>query len=346
MANTKKTNKKKISKKRVDQKNKRNLFIAILMILCTGIVLTVTTYAWFTANRNVTVDGIDVNVAAVQGLQLSVDAQNWKAAVDRYDIIGAEWDENAGLRVTNHVPENMVPVSTVGTITDGKMEMFKGTILTDSGNYILTADRVNESKDTTEFVAFDLFFQYFGEDTTPVALSLTDSSVSSLGNRGIQNAARVAFIKLGHAATGTAAKDLQALNTVTEKKIWEPNSDTHTLSGQKNALDVYGKNVTETSPDRLSYLGVKLLFSSDYKMPLSPTTEEQLSYFEEVKTIEDGGILFATKANNVNPGEIFTLEPGVTKIRFYMWVEGQDVDCENNASGDQLTYSLKFSIPE
>ena len=27
-----------------------------------------------------------------------------------------------------------------------------------------------------------------------------------------------------------------------------------------------------------------------------------------------------------------------------MWVEGQDVDCENNASGSSLAYNLQFSV--
>ena len=27
-----------------------------------------------------------------------------------------------------------------------------------------------------------------------------------------------------------------------------------------------------------------------------------------------------------------------------MWIEGQDVDCENDASGSDLSYNLQFSI--
>ena len=30
-------------------------------------------------------------------------------------------------------------------------------------------------------------------------------------------------------------------------------------------------------------------------------------------------------------------------MRIYMWIEGQDVDCENNASGGDLTFNLQFS---
>ena len=42
--------------------------------------------------------------------------------------------------------------------------------------------------------------------------------------------------------------------------------------------------------------------------------------------------------------KVFTLQPGITKVRVYMWVEGQDVDCEDHASGSALTYNLQFSI--
>ena len=38
-----------------------------------------------------------------------------------------------------------------------------------------------------------------------------------------------------------------------------------------------------------------------------------------------------------------TLPQGVTKIRVYLWVEGNDVDCENNASGSNITYNIVLS---
>ena len=41
--------------------------------------------------------------------------------------------------------------------------------------------------------------------------------------------------------------------------------------------------------------------------------------------------------------EIFNLRAGITKIRVYMWVEGQDVDCENNASIGNMSLNLQFS---
>ena len=43
---------------------------------------------------------------------------------------------------------------------------------------------------------------------------------------------------------------------------------------------------------------------------------------------------------------LMQLSRGVTKIRIYMWVEGQDVDCENNASGGNIEFNLGFTIVE
>ena len=42
--------------------------------------------------------------------------------------------------------------------------------------------------------------------------------------------------------------------------------------------------------------------------------------------------------------KIFTLTAGITKVRVYMWIEGQDVDCENTASGTDISYNLQFTI--
>ena len=41
--------------------------------------------------------------------------------------------------------------------------------------------------------------------------------------------------------------------------------------------------------------------------------------------------------------QVVRLEAGVTKIRVYMWIEGQDVDCENNASGTDISYNVQLS---
>ena len=44
--------------------------------------------------------------------------------------------------------------------------------------------------------------------------------------------------------------------------------------------------------------------------------------------------------NNI---EAFNLRSGISKYRIYMWIEGQDVDCENNASFGNMAFNLQFT---
>ena len=41
--------------------------------------------------------------------------------------------------------------------------------------------------------------------------------------------------------------------------------------------------------------------------------------------------------------KLFDITPGITKIRVYMWVEGQDIDCINEASGTNIKFNLQLS---
>ena len=51
----------------------------------------------------------------------------------------------------------------------------------------------------------------------------------------------------------------------------------------------------------------------------------------------------STPKNNMTNNKLLTLNPAITKLRIYMWVEGQDVDCENNASYGDISFNLEFT---
>ena len=51
----------------------------------------------------------------------------------------------------------------------------------------------------------------------------------------------------------------------------------------------------------------------------------------------------STKANATKQ-KLVTLKPGVTKMRIYMWIEGQDIDCYTGASGTYLNWDLQFQV--
>ena len=326
---------------RKERKRRRKLFLALIMILLLVATLGTATYAWFTANRTVTVEAINVNVSTSQGLQISTDATNWKSIVTNNDITTANWTG-----VVNQLPSGsntLSPVSTVGTVdSNGYMEMFKGTVETNAstGNNTLIASKSTETggtdKDKGDFVVFDLFFQSSQAQTVYLT---SNSSVVFHGDtdKGIQNAARVAFIKEGSVEYGASPEAAQVLKGEQSKLIWEPNYDVHKASGVNNASDVYGITVGTTGGSKLAYKGVKKEIAKANEQPLNSTNGE---YFGDVTTVGSVAAGIPT-TEYINA---FDVAEGVTKVRIYMWIEGQDVDCEDHASGSALTYNLQFSI--
>lgn len=323
----------------METKNKRksNLKLLILLLLLTAVLLIASTYAWFTANQTVTVSDLTVNVETKNGLQISVDGTNWKSVIQTADITGASTTYPTAI---NQLPSTLEAVSTGGNVTDGLLEMFYGQVDTKDGDYVLTASKDAETNGTTgRFIAFDLFFQV--NQATPIYLTPT-SGVTSAENKGIENTARIAFLVQGHSDPGTPTATIQGLKGATNATtyIWEPNYDTHTASGVQNANDVYGITTQTEGATQLSYDGVKAAIAKDDSVLLG--NANVTSFADLFQTVTP--TYTTTKAFSTNvPLTEMTLQPGVTKVRIYMWIEGQDVDCENNASGTSAVFNLQIT---
>ena len=107
---------KKNDKKKKKEKKLRSL---ILLLLLTIAMFSVSTYAWFTANQIVTIQALDLQVEASNGLQISTDAVSWKSVITNTDIT-----ENAYSGAVNQVPTSVTAVSSDGTVTNGRMNMY------------------------------------------------------------------------------------------------------------------------------------------------------------------------------------------------------------------------------
>lgn len=323
------------------KQKKNNIKESILILLLIAILLIASTYAWFTANTNVEISTLNVKVEAANGLQISADGTNWKTILQNTDIDPdnlTEYTSNV-----NQIPTIMEPTSTVGTMTDeGKMEMFAGTVTSDTtGAWVLSSKKLTDTKgkgDTAgKYIVFDTFLKV--DEDRELSLEADSGVTVKEGgtDKGLQNAARVAFVELGHTDSGSTLQTIQALNDGTSSKvhIWEPNYNRHTSTGITNAKDNYGKTVADNSDTADSYVGVKAEIPSDSPVALASTDSTYFSTVTPEYTTKDTG----------EKVTMLTLKAGITKVRIYMWVEGQDVDCENTASGTDISYTVKFSIP-
>ncbi len=325
-----------------NKKSKKNqkLTSLILLLLVTVAGLSTATFAWFTSNKTVTISTLDVHVEAQNGIQISADAVNWKTVLANEDIVTGYGTD------TNQLPTSMEAVSTSGKLdANGFMEMYYGTIGSlDDGTQILTATKTTETKSQSgKFIAFDAFIKT--ETETDIEMTTSSNVVPKEGTRdmGLQNSARVAFVIEGNADITEETSVIRALSTTSDSnvKIWEPNFDVHTNAGVIAARDTYGITTTTTNANRIAYDGIIAPIPENLENPVllskSNATDNE-SYFAPAT------ISYATAKNNASNVAVFTLQPGITKVRVYMWIEGQDVDCENNASGTDISYNVQFTV--
>ena len=325
------------------KKKKKNdrLFKLLILLLITTITLTTSSYAWFTTNRLVQIDLLDVSVRAQGGIEISVDGSSWKSYIKIDDLQNASDKYPSNI---NQIPFVLEPVSTIGELENGKIKMFHGSAMNNSANkYVLEATRSYENKSfgnesDGKFIAFDIFLK----TTTNTKLHLTpESNAEYLGNKsvGIENAVRFAFVEEGRTSIDSSLNVIQNLSTNDNNNvyIWEPNYDTHTEYGISNARDIYNINITNPS-NPVNYDGI--IKEIDKNRNVTTDRASENNYPNLFKRVN---VSYYTTNGFTENKEIFNLQAGITKIRIYMWVEGQDVDCENNASVGNMSLSLQFS---
>ena len=313
------------------------------MLIVTAVSLTTASYAWFTENTTVSVEDIEVTVDASNGIQISTDAQKWKANITNTDILAGY---TGG---TNQLPSKLSPVSTIGDVetTTGFMKMYKGNLVADTtipSGYRLEATRSLESAGADgaagtegDFVAFDLFV--LATQATSIYLTGSSDVVTSGTDKGLKNAARLAFLYQGSTTAGndTTARTLKGASShsagTTSNVIWEPNSTTHTDYGIAQAAN-YGKTITDGQAVT-PYHGIKADITAENKVDYTATTD---TYFAAVTPD-----ILTTVGNGANSTLPFNLAVGINKIRVYAWIEGQDYDCENNASGTKVIFRFQIA---
>ena len=332
-------NKKKEEEK--DNKRKRHLLIAFFTMLFVGVVFSVSVYAWFTADKVVTIDMVDVHASTASGLTISKDAIDWKGSLTNEDLFDAYLTYPSA---TNQIPQDkgvIEPVSTVGRVIGGRLDMYYGFIsASDEGELVLKASKTQEEENTTttgKFVVFDAFLKT--NLTTTIYLGKESSVIVKNGTvaTGTENAIRVAFVKEGNVSSATDVSGAQRLMEGNEAIIWEPNNDAHNRHAIESASALYGVNL---APNTVigSYYGVNSPIPEKVNVNITSTNP---AYFSLVTPNFASGTAGLTQNQSLG---IFN--KGITKIRIYLWLEGQDYDCEDNSSGGSISFNLNFTLNE
>lgn len=362
--------------KKKTKANKQRLNNLLIVLLLSAMLLVMSTYAWFTANKTVNIDSIDVKVSTSSGLQISADGEDWKTVLDKTDL------ENASAKwsgAVNQLPKEMAPVSTAKNVDgSGRLEMFFGDVFADLtpgsstyGDYVLESSLLSgleKDGDEGKYIAFDVFLKSGNvakdlfmsgsvnelKETKDGEGNLTYSVITDAGDEsGIANATRIGVIK-GTNTTSTSVGTIRGLTTVGGKPfIWEPNSDYHTANGIANGTSlgwINNPDITHStggSNATIAYDGLKAVTTAPIELSqvtaaanpdiAAPVTVDWTS----VKGQNPISLKFPDSSHDASGND---LSNGVTRFRIYMWVEGQDIDAENYASGTFVEYNLSFSL--
>ena len=402
--------------RREKNKKKRVLHLAVIFTF-TAIVFGTATYAWFIGMRTVNVNPFEVQIAATESLQLSLDGVTW---ADTVSINSSNFrnpnatnkDENTLDASGNPYPKNtntwggrgLIPMSSIGVInpTTSRLTLFeKGSLTATAGGYRLMASRVNNDSTIPDgYVAFDLFIknlsgaEYYTENDVDneEAIYLTNDSKVKVGstgvaNTGIENSVRVAFAQIGRVeATTTTASTIQGITCSTSgavtgicrtAQIWEPNDTDHVAdalnwynktckaraAGETNDASKYsgtcgtvvdgqayptyaiGKEITAMTSvdvyDGAKYNGYTGSIADTEAMAVSTAEANAGKYLFAYPYFTD---TMKLKTGVERPTFISLAPNSITKVRVYIYIEGQDIDNYDFASiGKQISVNFGFT---
>lgn len=354
---------------------KRKLGSLLLLLFLTVILLATSTYAWFTSNRTVTIDDIDVTVSTSSGIQISTDANTWKTLISNTDItngyafdVGVSNNQGESIELVDSNMfslGNLTPVSTAGVVSSGRLAMYKGVIddKNDDGVLGLTAEVSPEAKSTSvgDFLAFDIFLKL---DQAGVVYLDAGSGAIVTGNsadKGAQYAVRMGFVVEGNGASTLPAKTLAGYSGGSSVLIVEPNYDGHNSYGIEQARlyyqdyiygDTQGATYADlqvgTGNDYVTWDGLSGTIATSAEIPWANTNATDSS--AKFVTMNGNNVTRTDTAFSTGTGTPvdigLSLSAGVTKIRVYLWMEGQDIDCDTYASGSNITFNISFTLDQ
>ncbi|HAS37831.1 MAG TPA: hypothetical protein DCS04_04355 [Ruminococcaceae bacterium] len=299
---------------------KRAFISAIAMLIVSAIVLTSATYAWFSMAKRVEVESMELNVTSPEGIQISANTSAFTTKLTVDNIKGT--DETAGGKRfnaytgnMNNVPTTVKPSSSMFATYNSLPGWFDGSINDQKKMDIYATNEVGSG-----LVAFDLFIKVKNATT----VKFGSSSVTCDGNDELPTAMRIALVKCGTVAENAGASDIQKLvpnQDNTKKVIYEVDATNHTAEAVS-----HGASGIMTTRG-ISTAGTNVNCDSTYP---------------NIVVDKTAGIS-ATVATNASAAKI-NVDAGITRMRVYMWMEGNDVDCANDVAGSTINFNLVLEI--
>lgn len=326
--------------------------LLLLVVFLLFVMLIFATYAWFSASLNVKVKFFDVKVSTETGLFISLDGVNFSDSIEiNRDSITKDL-KNIYPNHTNQwaatglwsVSSNGIPNSNSDKFAVYNGSMGKYTDRARKGKRFVNTTLLpeNESSEWNQYIAFDIFLKnvsgsplkdnlYIGRSTF-IDFDETADDETREKMQDILNTMRMGIVKIGETSSQSDVNTIQNLkcNGECSALIYEPNSTKH----------------NQESIDAAAELGISI--TDDTYIPTYGVIAEGIQLDHKSGFINSGVDLdtehFAlqhTIFENSFSNPIFKIPNGITKLRVYVWIEGQDVDAlEVHSEGAPVALNL------
>lgn len=327
-----------IAKKKTKTR-KVNIVVYFYMILILLIVLVMASYAWFSISRTPRVSNISLYVNTMQGLEFSKtpDANEWTKQLSYADLAA----QTSPLRPVTWSDKDQRFYGAVYGI-DGRL----------TGDWQPLSDERNANREN--YLGYYCIGTFYARTDEKVAVSLTpateiDDGVNGSGTYLIgiplwdeteinhydggadaEDAVRVGIRVTRFGEDGQPAADRS------EFFIYEPNCDSH--------QDDEGVDV----PDG-KYSPTPSIDGTPTLVPEDRLITQTASVWSEANPVEKNVQIY-TFGEFTSDTALFTMEQDeMVMIQIYLWLEGQDVDCNNSMEDALIIASVQFlaeNIPE
>lgn len=159
-----------MAKNEKKKNTKRRLLLLLLLLILTLSVGLVGTYAWFTSNKTVNVNDMQIDVTTINGLEISSDALNWGTSIDKADLINGYTVD--GITDSNQLPTHLSHVSTAGQLWQDEDGNYTGDMAMYSGDVVTICPEETRENDDGEMET------YIPEDCTKPVYKLRTSDIT------------------------------------------------------------------------------------------------------------------------------------------------------------------------
>lgn len=311
---------------------KRAFLAAIAMLLVSAIVLTTASFAWFTLGRSAQVDELDLKVTKQgEGIAISANTSEFTDTLTFADLKGtAQSNYKAISEDYNYFPDRISPNSTVfglntmpaffaGGIDKALGKMAATASTSANGTQIYRGDgkaAIPSDGKAAGFYAFDIFIKNGGDAAVNVKMSDSKIKVDADVAKKDTNEDK------GDAAYYEAAAKSMRIGFVKCSSATASGyvGDGSAVSGA--AAAIFSGNTATTNP--IDAAGEYDIADGAYTVASSKT--------------------YGCSVDDGSKDVTISLDPGVNKIRVYIWMEGQDTNCTDELASQFIAANIVFSL--